>query len=71
MNDLATRIQKRCEEIWDENYGESKPKTVKAILAAMFSGAIDGVIISFPIMFISLLFTCITNAKNISKKEDM
>lgn len=53
---MATKLQKKCDEVWDENYYEdSKLKKAKAIGAAMLSGAIDGAVIVYPIMLVGLI----------------
>ena len=63
MNGLASMIQDKCVEVYDENYGESKIKTIKAVLAAMLSGAIDGMIVSWPFMYGALVHVVIKNNK--------
>ena len=68
--ELATMIQAKCKEIYDENYGEGKLRMLKAIGAAMLSGAVDGAIIAYPIILGSLvLVTKVMTKKNIEKKE--
>ena len=48
---MASKIQNKCDEIWDGNYHEdSKLKKLKAAGAAILSGAIDGAVIAYPIM---------------------
>lgn len=68
--ELATMIQEKCKEIYDENYGTGKLGTLKAIGAAILSGAVDGAVIAYPIMLGSLvLVTKVMTKKNIEKKE--
>ena len=48
---MASKIQNKCDEIWEENwYEDSKLKKLKAAGAAILSGAIDGAVIAYPIM---------------------
>ena len=52
---LATLLQAKCEEVYYENITEDSIwKKYTAILAAMFSGGIDGAVIMYPFMLISL-----------------
>lgn len=52
---LATLLQAKCVEVYYENITEDSIwKKCTAILAAMFSGGIDGTVIAYPIMLISL-----------------
>ena len=53
--ELATMIQEKCKEIYDENYGTGKLGTLKAIGAEILSGAVDGAVIAYPIMLGSLV----------------
>ena len=53
---LATLLQQKCEEVYWENITEDSIwKKCTAILAAMFSGGIDGAVIVYPFMLISLM----------------
>ena len=53
---LATLLQEKCEEVYYENITEdSIGKKCIANLAAMISGAIDGAVIAYPFMLISLI----------------
>lgn len=53
---LATLLQEKCEEVYYENITEDSIwKKCTAILAAMISGAIDGAVIVYPFMLISLM----------------
>ena len=48
---MASKIQNKCDEIWEENwYEDSKLKKLKAAGAVILSGAIDGAVIAYPIM---------------------
>ena len=48
---MASKIQNKCDKIWDENWHEnSKLKKLEAAGAATLSGAIDGAVIAYPIM---------------------
>lgn len=68
--ELATMIQEKCKEIYDENYGTGKLGTLKVIGAAILSGAVDGAVIAYPIMLGSLvLVTKVMTKKNIEKEE--
>ena len=47
---MASKIQNKCDEIWEENwYEDSKLKKLKAAGAAFLSGAIDGAVIGYAI----------------------
>lgn len=53
---LATLLQEKCEEVYDSNIAENSIwKKRKALLAAVLSGAIDGAVIAYPFMLISLM----------------
>lgn len=68
--ELATMIQTKCSEIYDENYGEGKLRTLKAIGAAMLSGAVDGAVIAYPFVLGSLMIVVhYVSSKNIEKEE--
>ena len=55
---MASKIQNKCDEIWEENwYEDSKLKKLKAAGAAILSGAIDGAVIAYPIMVGINLYT--------------
>lgn len=55
---MASKIQNKCDEIWEENwYEDSKLKKLKAVDAAILSGAIDGAVIAYPIMVGISLYT--------------
>lgn len=67
---LATMIQEKCKEIYDENYGTGKLGTLKAIGAGILGGAVDGAVIAYPFMLGSLvLVNKVMTKKNIEKKE--
>ena len=52
---LATLLQAKCEEVYYENITEDSIwKKCTAILAAIFSGGIDGAVIAYPIALILL-----------------
>lgn len=67
--ELATMIQTKCREIYDENYGEGKLRTLKAIGAAMLSGAVDAAVIVYPYVLGSLILVTKVMTKNIEKEE--
>lgn len=53
---LATLLQAKCEEVYYENITEDSIwKKCIANLAAIISGGIDGAVIVYPFMFISLM----------------
>ena len=53
---LATLLQEKCEEVYWENITkDSIRKKCTAILAVMISGGIDGAVIVYPYMLISLM----------------
>lgn len=57
---IASKIQKKCDEIWNDNYSEdSKFKRLKAFGAAVVSGVIDGAVIAYPIMIAINLYESI------------
>lgn len=57
---IASKIQKKCDEIWNDNYFEdSKIKRLKAFGAAVVSGVIDGAVIAYPIMIAINLYESI------------
>lgn len=61
----ASKIQKKCDEVWDENYSEdSKLKKLKACGAAILSGAIDGAVVAYPIMVGINLYGWYKSSKN-------
>lgn len=48
---IATAIQNRCDEVYDNNIlKDSKLKKCKALGAACLSGVIDGIVVSVPII---------------------
>lgn len=52
---LASLLQEKCEEVYDSNIAEDSIwKKCKASLAAFLSGAIDGAVIAYLPMLISL-----------------
>lgn len=55
--ELATMIQEKCKEIFDENYGTGKIGTIKAIGASILSGAVDGAVIAYPIVLVTKVMT--------------
>ena len=62
---MASKIQKKCDEVWDENYFEdSKLKKLKATGAAILSGFIDGAVIAYPIMVGINLYAWVKESKN-------
>lgn len=53
---LAKLMQEKLEEVHEEEWcSDSKLGKVKASLAALAGGAIDGAVIAYPIMFIALI----------------
>ncbi len=63
---LATKMQKKLDEVYYDNYYQnSRIGKVKAILAALGSGAIDGAIIAYPIIMIGC---CLGIKNNLIKK---
>lgn len=63
--DLAKLMQEKLYEVYvDCYYSDSKLGKVKAGLAAMVSGAIDGAVVSFPILMAAC---CLTARKNRKK----
>ena len=61
----ASKIQKKCDEIWDENYFEdSKLKRLKATGAAILSGFVDGAVIAYPFMLGINLYSWYKESKN-------
>lgn len=53
---LATLLQAKCEEVYYENITEDSIwKKCIAKLAAMISGAIDGAVIVYPFVLISVI----------------
>ena len=66
---MASKIQNKCDEIWDENfYEDSKLKKLKAAGATILSGAIDGAVIAYPFMVGFDLYT-IYKRNKIRKKK--
>ena len=52
---LATKMQEKLEDIWNENWvSDRKRDKVKAVTAALCSGAIDGFVLMGPIMLAGL-----------------
>ena len=67
---LATMIQEKCKEIYDENYGTGKLGTLKAIGAGILSGVVDSAVIAYPITLGAIvLVKKVMTKKNIEKKE--
>lgn len=53
--EFASKWQETLHDIWDENWdSDKKLDRVKARAAAMCSGAIDGAVIIYPFMLVSL-----------------
>ena len=56
--DLAKQMQEKLYEVYVDNYdSDSKLKKLKAVLAAMAGGAIDGAVIAYPVMLVALMLT--------------
>ena len=52
---LASLLQEKCKEVYDSNIAENSIwKKRKALLATFLSGAIDGAVIAYLPMLISL-----------------
>lgn len=64
MEGMATKLQKKCDEVyWDNILEDSKLKKCKAYGAAFLGGAIDGAVIAYPM----LLIGCIAAGKQLKK----
>lgn len=66
--DLATMMQEALTDYYYDNCDdESRLKRVKATSAAFLSGAIDGAVIVYPLMLISL-FAAVRKIKKLEKQ---
>lgn len=66
---FASEWQEKLHDIWDENWdSDKKLDRVKARAAAMCSGAIDGAVIMYPIMLVSL-FVASAKIKKLEERK--